>query len=733
MDRAAQRSRPAGLTFMASRLGSPCTSVRNVRAQGIVGMAPGEGHGPDQRGATFRWGGSRLRWMLAAGLIAFILATNVRYSLWVSARDSSARTVEAIRPGLGTAPGAQAGRRRTACAGKTRVVHISMDASSCRLAQDVARWVPKLAESALVDIVSVVGCGSVMRTLGAALAAANFSVLHEDLVLSQSKLALMVVVRSGVLAKREASANGLVCVQVPGLRLCVTCDSHSGPAARARRMVGMLAQVHWAGAHDMPLMLVSKGTRPPFTTWFRGDDRTSVPLRELLLAAGLSPLEKGGGSFLQAYVGGMPEPSAGDEVLASGALLDAHLRCGEEAQRPLVAALQGRFGVWGLRNFDGSLMAVEVYTKVASEVPSEHPSREDDSAPGGAVETGPVQGAEVNSTTARRQGTRPAPPASIVSGRQSAALRGQMVNEALQSDGHPRCTAIASIPGLEDAVAMLSEERRFQECERLGGLGSVLGRGKRVDKCAVVGGSGVLAVAPFGPEIDAHDAILRVNACPVRGFERMVGSRTDVRFINAPRSRAWLNELKEGREPSPVLMSSSHNVMWLPESSLQTIRQAVLNWTASHPRVPAVRAPEFHRLTSVFRDKCAKGFFSKADRKEHQQTMRVKSLEITFGFEALLHALFGCRQVSVYGFFLDSADMKVKTNDQVKRPRYPYHYWENTTFDPSARDPYRPWTYPYHNFAIEERKLQELDRACLIRRHILAPAGQAAGPVAPGS
>jgi hypothetical protein len=42
----------------------------------------------------------------------------------------------------------------------------------------------------------------------------------------------------------------------------------------------------------------------------------------------------------------------------------------------------------------------------------------------------------------------------------------------------------------------------------------------------------------------------------------------------------------------------------------------------------------------------------------------------------------------------------------------PYHYYENQTFDKSAKDPWRPWTYSYHNFELEHSKYQQLAKAC---------------------
>jgi hypothetical protein len=55
---------------------------------------------------------------------------------------------------------------------------------------------------------------------------------------------------------------------------------------------------------------------------------------------------------------------------------------------------------------------------------------------------------------------------------------------------------------------------------------------------------------------------------------------------------------------------------------------------------------------------------------------------------------------------------------------YPYHYWENATYDRSAKDPYRPWTYPYHNFELEEEKLRDMRRACLIERFVTDVPGE---------
>ena len=51
--------------------------------------------------------------------------------------------------------------------------------------------------------------------------------------------------------------------------------------------------------------------------------------------------------------------------------------------------------------------------------------------------------------------------------------------------------------------------------------------------CAVVGSAGSLRGTDFGAAIDAHAAVIRVNAAPVRGHEEAVGRRTTWRVHNS--------------------------------------------------------------------------------------------------------------------------------------------------------------------------------------------------------
>ena len=51
--------------------------------------------------------------------------------------------------------------------------------------------------------------------------------------------------------------------------------------------------------------------------------------------------------------------------------------------------------------------------------------------------------------------------------------------------------------------------------------------------CAVVGNSGALMDSENGNLIDEHDVIIRCNQTPLAGYEKHVGSRTDIRIMNS--------------------------------------------------------------------------------------------------------------------------------------------------------------------------------------------------------
>lgn len=78
-------------------------------------------------------------------------------------------------------------------------------------------------------------------------------------------------------------------------------------------------------------------------------------------------------------------------------------------------------------------------------------------------------------------------------------------------------------------------------------------------RCAVVGNSGNLKQSGYGKIIDSHNLVIRMNQCPVNGFEKDVGSKT-THYIAYPQSFRQ----EDLRNASLVLAAfSAQDMRWL--------------------------------------------------------------------------------------------------------------------------------------------------------------------------
>ena len=269
--------------------------------------------------------------------------------------------------------------------------------------------------------------------------------------------------------------------------------------------------------------------------------------------------------------------------------------------------------------------------------------------------------------------------------------------------------------------------------------------GGRLGRCAVVGSSGSLLDRSDGELIDSFDTVLRLNRAPTAGYERSVGSFTSVRLVNAPQSAAWAADLKRwsrqrvgGASAGTATSADADATPYLPKEvrpgELLVLSSSLKAWSAVAPRLVGV-----HALNRTFRKQCVAPFFTDDDRDAHTAEHHNR-ITPTFGFEAVVHALYACDSVEAFGFFIPTELLVDRSTSRPARavapppqsapqPQQPqrrqpfrYHYWEaQTVADKAADEPSKPWTYKSHNYPIESARLRHMaQQGCLLRQHLPA-------------
>lgn len=116
------------------------------------------------------------------------------------------------------------------------------------------------------------------------------------------------------------------------------------------------------------------------------------------------------------------------------------------------------------------------------------------------------------------------------SNKHQVAYRGQRVSR--QNGREVLCqlkreALVRALDGTEEPFAGLGWARLVPD-RRLEDL-----PGSEFKTCAVVTSAGAILNSSLGKEINSHDAVLRFNAAPIRGYEDDVGNKTTLRIINS--------------------------------------------------------------------------------------------------------------------------------------------------------------------------------------------------------
>ncbi|XP_057806226.1 beta-1,6-galactosyltransferase GALT29A [Salvia miltiorrhiza] len=175
----------------------------------------------------------------------------------------------------------------------------------------------------------------------------------------------------------------------------------------------------------------------------------------------------------------------------------------------------------------------------------------------------------------------------------------------------------------------------------------VKGSRPKYRSCAVVGNSGILLKSDYGGKIDSHEAVIRLNNARIRGFERNVGSKTNISFANS--NILHLCARREGCFCHPYGMNVAM-VMYICQPA-HFLDYLVCN--ASHKSPLIVTDPRFDALCArIVKYYSLKRFVTMTgkDAAEWAAFHDADNFHYSSGMQAVMLALGVCERVSVFGF-----------------------------------------------------------------------------------
>ncbi|KAI0519732.1 hypothetical protein KFK09_007191 [Dendrobium nobile] len=194
--------------------------------------------------------------------------------------------------------------------------------------------------------------------------------------------------------------------------------------------------------------------------------------------------------------------------------------------------------------------------------------------------------------------------------------------------------------------------------------------GPRYASCAVVGNSGILLNSDRGELIDGHELVIRLNNARTHGYQRKVGSKTGLSFVNsnilhlcARRPGCFCHPYGEN---VPMIMYICQAVHFLDYTICNASHRAPLLITDIRFDMLCSRIVKYYSLKR-FAEVTGKPLEDWA--KFHDEKM----FHYSSGMQAVMLALGICDQVSVFGFG-KSADAKhhYHTNQKAELDLHDY-------------------------------------------------------------
>ncbi|KAL0369536.1 UNVERIFIED_CONTAM: Beta-1,6-galactosyltransferase GALT29A [Sesamum angustifolium] len=194
-----------------------------------------------------------------------------------------------------------------------------------------------------------------------------------------------------------------------------------------------------------------------------------------------------------------------------------------------------------------------------------------------------------------------------------------------------------------DIMSVLANEVKVLIDEYNGKKGSR----EKYNSCAVVGNSGILLNKEFGKLIDSHEAVIRLNNARIASFERNVGAKTSISFVNS--NILHLCARREGCFCHPYGMNVP-TIMYICQPA-HFLDYLVCN--SSHKAPLIVTDPRFDVLcTRIVKYYSLKRFveLTGKDVGEWGPAHEGANFHYSSGMQAVMLALGICEKVSIFGY-----------------------------------------------------------------------------------
>ncbi|XP_074518236.1 CMP-N-acetylneuraminate-beta-galactosamide-alpha-2,3-sialyltransferase 1-like [Halichoeres trimaculatus] len=173
--------------------------------------------------------------------------------------------------------------------------------------------------------------------------------------------------------------------------------------------------------------------------------------------------------------------------------------------------------------------------------------------------------------------------------------------------------------------------------------------------CAVVGNSGNLNGSHYGPLIDYHDIVIRMNKAPTEGYERDVGTKT-THHVMYPHSSTALDNTTH----LVFFAYKTYDLKWLISSFTPRNSKDMKPRFLGNKDLVLILNPEFiHHV--------------------HHVWLKKKGGYPSTGFLTLILSLHMCDEVDVFGFGADSRGnwnhyFEELKNKRLKTGQHPGHH-----------------------------------------------------------